>query len=132
MKNKSPLLDTNIIIDVLNGEETALSYIESLETVLVPAVAVFEILAGCYGERKGQKEQALRIFDGCEVVEFSLPDALIAAELLLRSSSKSKKKIIDYFIAGTASTNSLVVATRNPSDFKSVKAFAPYKLKSKR
>jgi len=129
MRKSAPLIDTNIIIDVLNGDENALAYLEGLDSLFVPSVAVFEVLAGCFGKRKGQYEQAMRIFDACEIVDFSSPDAIFAADLLLKSPTKSKNRIMDFFIAGTADTNSFEVATRNVRDFKSIAAFAPYKLK---
>ena len=126
MRKAAPLLDTNVIIDILNGNKNALEYAEGLSTLLVPAVAVFEVLVGCTGKRKNQKKKALQIFDACEIVEFSQADAVYASELYIKKPID--KHILDYFIAGTANTNSLEVATRNTQDFKAVQAFEPYKL----
>jgi len=126
MKESTPLLDTNIIIDVLNGSEPARNYIKSLPVLRVPSVAVFEVLTGCTGKRKKQKPVALEIFEACEIVDFSKSDAEYAAELF--NADPSKKRTLDYFIAGTAHTHALSVATRNPKDFRSVDAFKPYEL----
>jgi len=126
MKKSAPLLDTNIIIDVLNGSEAARNYIKSLPVLRVPSVTVFEVLTGCTGKRKKQKLIALEIFEACEIVDFSKSDAEHAAALF--NADPSKKKILDYFISGTAQTHGLRVATRNPKDFKSIDAFKPYDL----
>lgn len=125
--SKAFLLDSNIIIDVLNGEEAARDYFKSLPIRRVSAASVFEVLVGCTGKRKKQLPIARELFRVCEVVDFSLEDAERAAELFIASTRK-KEKILDYFIAATAENKALEVATRNVRDFKSVKAFAPYKL----
>ncbi len=126
MKTPAPLLDTNIIIDVLNGSEPARDYIKSLSVLRVPSIAVFEVLTGCTGKREKQKPVALEIFEACEIVDFSKSDAEHAAELF--NANPSKKRTLDYFIEGTAHTHALGVATRNPRDFQSVDAFRPYHL----
>ena len=127
MKTSAPLLDANIIIDVLNGSEHGRDYIKSLPVLRVPSIAVFEVLTGCTGKREKQKPIALEIFQACEILDFSKSDAEHAAELF--HADPSKKRILDYFIAGTAHTHALRVATRNPKDFHSVEVFKPYDLK---
>ena len=81
MKKGAPLLDTNIIIDLLNGSEQARDYLKSLPLLQVSSIAVFEVLTGCTGERKKQKPIALEIFEACKIVDFSKSDAEHAAEL---------------------------------------------------
>ena len=126
MKKNAPLLDTNIIIDVLNGSEQARNYLKSLSVIRVPSIAVFEVLTGCTGERKKQNPVALEIFEACEILDFSKTDAEYAAKLF--NEDPSKKRTLDYFIAGTAHTHALSVATRNPKDFRTIEAFKPYDL----
>ena len=126
MNNSAPLLDTNIIIDVLNGHEAARQYLKSLSVLRVSSVSVFEVFAGCTGKRKQQLAVAREIFDVCEVIELTHSAAAYAAEQYMKAPSKNK--ILDYFIAGVAVVNGLELATRNPKDFKSVKAFAPYQI----
>ncbi len=118
------LLDSNIVIDHLNGIDNATDYLESLPVLRVSSATVFEVLVGCTGRRAAQSETAQEFFNICDVIEFSGADAEHAAELF--TAAPSKKKILDYFIAGTASTHAFAVATRNPKDFQSVDAFKPY------
>jgi predicted nucleic acid-binding protein len=126
----SPLLDSNIIIDLCNGRAEARDYLKQFETIRIPSVAAFETLAGCTGERRSQLDMARVIFEAAEIVSFGLEAAEHSAELYMESGSD--KYLLDYFIAGTAKEHGLEVATRNPKDFKSVKAFEPYTLKTKR
>ncbi|MCK5843995.1 MAG: PIN domain-containing protein, partial [Victivallales bacterium] len=118
------LLDSNIVIDHLNGIANATDYLESLPVLRVSSTTVFEVLAGCTGRRAAQSETAKEFFNICDIIEFSGVDAEHAAERY--AMAPSKKKILDYFIAGTASTHGFSVATRNPRDFQSVDAFEPY------
>ena len=126
MTKPAPLLDTNIIIDVLNGNKLARDYLKSLPVLKVSSISVFEVVAGCTGERQKQLPIAREIFEVCEVIELSQLAAEHAA--IEFTKSPQKNKILDLLIAGTAATNELEVATRNPKDFKSVKAFEPYNL----
>ena len=127
---KSPLLDSNIIIDLCNGRTEARDYLKQFDTIRIPSIAAFETLAGCTGERKGQADIARIIFEAAEIVPFGLEAAEHSAELYTESGSD--KNLLDYFIAGTAKEHGLDVATRNPKDFKSVKTVEPYKLSRKR
>jgi predicted nucleic acid-binding protein len=118
-------LDSNIIIDCCNGREEARRYLKQFDVLQIPAVAAFEVLAGCTGVREQQREIAAIIFEAAEIIPFGLGAAEHAAECYAKT--KSKVNLMDYFIAGTAKEHSLVVATRNPKDFRTVKAVEPYK-----
>jgi len=126
--SKPVLLDSNIVIDVLNGIESARRYFKRLSVRRISAATVFEVLVGCTGKRKNQLPVAQELFRVCEVVDFTQEDASRAAELFIESPRK-KEKILDYFIAATAENNGMEIATRNARDFKTVKAFEPYRLK---
>lgn len=121
------LLDSNIIIDHLNDEQKATDYLETLPVLRVSSATVFEVLSGCTGTRSRQLDVARELFSICDVIDFSHPDAECAGGLYRKSPAK--KKVLDYFIAATADTHALAVATRNPKDFQSVEAVEPYRLK---
>ena len=123
----TPLLDSNIVIDVLNGVEAARLYFKQLAVRRISSTTVFEVLAGCSGERKKQLPVARELFRVCEVLDFTRADAERAAELFLKSKRK-KEKMLDFFIAATAENNGLELATRNTRDFRNIEAFAPYSL----
>ena len=124
----TPLLDSNILIDVLNGVEAARLYFKQLAVRRISSTTVFEVLTGCSGDRKNQRPIARELFRVCEVLDFTQADAERAAELFLKSNRK-KVKMIDFFIAATAENNGLKLATRNTKDFKNIEAFSPYNLK---
>lgn len=122
---KSPLLDSNIIIDCCNGKEEARKYLKQFDVLRIPAVSVFEVLAGCTGSRESQREIASVIFEVSEIVPFGAVAAEHAATVFTKT--KNKGRILDYFIAGTAKEYDLVLSTRNPRDFRAVKTVEPYK-----
>lgn len=114
--NKSPLLDSNIIIDCCNGKDESRRYLKQFDVLRIPSVAAFEVLAGCTGARESQRNIASVIFEAAEIIPFGLGAAEHAASLYAKT--KSKGNLMDYFIAGTAKEHDLIVATRNPKDFK--------------
>jgi len=119
------LIDSNIIIDHLNGVDAATEYLDSLPVIRVSSTTVFEVLSGCTGTREPQEGKAEELFGICDVIELGEDAARQAAGYYRKNPVKGR--IIDYLIAATAKTHALEVATRNPRDFKSVKAFEPYR-----
>ena len=114
----SPLLDSNIIIDHMNNVDEATAFLDSLSDWIISSITVYEVLAGCTGDRSSQHGIAKKLFGFCSVIS---PDSLIAeAAAEFQRKQKSKRKIADFIIAATANINGLKLATRNPSDFKKI------------
>ena len=118
------LLDSNIIIDHLNGKQQATNFLSDLPVLRVSSATVFEVLAGCVDERIAQLDAARDLFSVCDIIDFSPSEAESAAQMF--RDSQSRKKILDYFIAATAENHHLEVATRNPKDFKKTETLVPY------
>ncbi len=73
------LIDSNIIIDHLNGIDAATEYLDGLPVLRVSSMTVFEVLSGCTGAREPQEEQAEALFGICDVIELSEAAARRAA-----------------------------------------------------
>lgn len=69
------LLDSHILIDVLNGVEAARLYFKQLAVRRISSTTVFEVLTGCSGDRKNQRPVARELFRVCEVLDFTQADA---------------------------------------------------------
>jgi predicted nucleic acid-binding protein len=121
------LLDSNIIIDHLNDIDKATAYLGSLSDWIISSLTIYEVMAGCTGDRTIQLPKARQFFSYCSVIPVDAQIADIAADI--QRKKKTKHKMADYLIAATASSLSLPLATRNPSDFKGIcKASQPYRI----
>lgn len=120
----SVLVDSNILIDLLNGRPEAREYLHSLGQITVSAITYYEVLAGCTGVRSAQLKTAEMLLSVCNVIPVSAQIASQAAEY--QRKQKARRKMADFLIEATAEENSLSLATRNPQDFKHVQTVCPY------
>ena len=56
------LLDTNILIDVLRGEEVALAWLEKQPSPKISVIPWIEVLVGCRDEEADSVQAWLRAF----------------------------------------------------------------------
>lgn len=122
----SVLLDTNIIVDLLNGQPAARDYLRHLQIIHVSSITVYEVLAGCTGNRSSQLHVAEVLFSQCNVVAVSQSIAARAAGYQRRWNQK--RKMADYLIEATAEELGAELATRNPKDFRQARTLVPYTL----
>ena len=122
----SLLLDTNIIVDLLNGHPQARDYLRTLKKINVSSITVYEVLAECTGIRSGQLNVAEVLFSNCNVVSVSQSISTRAAGYQRRWNRK--RKMADFLIEATAEELGFKLATRNPRDFRQVKTVIPYSL----
>ena len=122
----SVLVDTNIMIDLLNGHSEARNYLRALEQINISSITNYEVLAGCIDARAGQLKAAEILLGVCNVIPVSARISSRAAQYQRRW--KSKRKMADFLIEATAQESGLQLATRNPQDFKQVQAVQPYKI----
>ncbi len=105
------LLDTNILIDVLRGEQDALAWLQQQQQG--PAISVItwiEVLVGCRGEETAAVETWLACFP-----RFPLDDAIAREAVRLRQTRGLK--VPNAIILATAVCHGLTLATRNVRDF---------------
>lgn len=122
----SVLVDTNILIDLLNGRPEARTFLRGAGQISVSAITHYEVLAGCSGPRSKQLKVAEMLLSVCHVIPVSAEIASLAARY--QREQKAKRKMADFLIEATAQQNGLQLATRNPQDFKHAKTHLPYKI----
>lgn len=122
----STLVDTNILIDLLNGRPEARNYLRRLGQITISAITHYEVLAGCTETREGQLKAAEMLLSVCNVIPVSADISSLAAQY--QRKQKSKRKMADFLIEATARKNGLQLATRNPQDFKHAKTVLPYQV----
>jgi hypothetical protein len=104
------LLDTNILIDVLRGEPTALAWLESQHQTQISVVTWIEVLVGCRGGESEAVEAWLESFP-----RLPLDDRIARESVRLRQ--QHSLKVPDAIILATARCTDLTLATRNSRDF---------------
>jgi predicted nucleic acid-binding protein len=122
----SVLVDTNILIDLLNGHPEARNYLRSLGKITISAITHYEVLAGCTETREGQLKTAEMLLSACSVIPVSADISSLAAQY--QRKQKAKRKMADFLIEATAQENGLQLATRNPQDFNHARTILPYTL----
>ena len=104
------LLDTNILIDVLRGEEVALRWLEAQGQASISVITWIEVLVGCRGEEREPVELWLEGFR-----RWPVDDAIARESVGLRQ--RHGLKVPDAIILATAVCAGLPLATRNSRDF---------------
>ena len=120
---KQLLLDTNIVIYLLNGDPRYVSLAEKIKDAIcfISIVTWIEVLAGSSYHKKTMNEVAedANIFIRLPLNEKT---SLITAQLLQFSlTEKRKKNFQDTVIAATALTHNIPLLTNNPKDFRRFK-----------
>lgn len=123
-------LDTNILVDILNGKRPAVraryeAEINSGTTIVVSSLAAHELMFGALISRRPDHhaQQARRLLANHEVVDLTAADAYAAARL--RSGLSDRGKGIgsfDTLIAGQALNRGWIMVTANTDEFGRVDA----------
>ncbi len=104
------LLDTNILIDYLNGIEAARAEMARHERRAISVISWIEVLAGTKPAVDASTRQFLSTFERIELTE-AIADRAVA---LRRSPGL---RIPDAVILATAKVENLLLVTRNTKDF---------------
>jgi tRNA(fMet)-specific endonuclease VapC len=110
------LLDTNIIVALLEGDDTVLSHLDLAAEVFVPAVALGELFFGAAKSGRPSENTARveRFASGRAIVS---PDLDVAREYgRLKQYLKKKGRPLpenDIWIAAAARCNGMVLVTRD-------------------
>ena len=117
------LIDTNIIIYYLEGEQAAVSFLRAKRGKLaISSITWMETLSY---PLSAEEEQVVRIFlKEFRLIEISSP----VMELSVEIRRKKKMKLPDAIIAASAVHHDLILVTRNIKDFKgtAVKTSDPF------
>jgi len=104
------LLDTNILIDVLRGEQVARAWLEQQQRPAISVITWIEVLVGCRAEEALIVESWLESFD-------RLPMDQAVAALTVSLRQLHGLKVPDAIILATAQHHGLQLVTRNVRDF---------------
>lgn len=105
------LLDSNILIDVLRGEQQALAWLQADGAgAAISVISWIEILVGCQGEETTTVQTWLQSFPRLEL------NQAIAAETVSCRKALGLK-IPDAIILATARCHGLKLVSRNSRDF---------------
>jgi hypothetical protein len=103
-------LDTNILIDVLKGEPSALAWLEHQQRPAVSLITWMEVLVGCQPDEAPVVKSWLEGFD-----RIAVDPCVAEAAVLLRQ--EHALKLPDAIILASAQCSGFVLATRNTKDF---------------
>ena len=116
------LLDTNVVIDLFNGDDSVIKIISNADEVFVPNIVIGELYYGSYGSKK-TKSNLKRLED------FILSSSVINTDIetagiygYIKNELKKKGSPIpenDIWIAALAKQHSLKILTRD-KHFKSI------------
>ena len=104
------LLDSNVLIDVLQGRRAALAWLETQERAAISVISWIEVLVGC---EPAQLEPVRSWLDGFARFELDQP----VAEMAVFCRHQLGLKVPDAIILATARRHGLILATRNSRDF---------------
>ena len=109
------LIDTNIIIYYLEGEQAAVSFLRTHRGQLaLSSITWMETLSYPFS---ADEELLVRVFlQEFRLIEVSSP----VMELTIETRRKKKIKLPDAIIAASAIHNDLILVTRNIKDFKGI------------
>jgi len=110
------LLDTNIVIALLEGDETLLSRLEEAGEVFIPAIVFGELFFGAAksGRPSENMDKIERFAAGRSILPCDLPVAREYGKLRQRLREKGRPlPENDVWIAATAKCNALVLVTRD-------------------
>jgi len=109
------LLDTNVLIYYLNGDERAISFVDAnLSQSAISAITYLEILVFSYNEEEDKKvRDFLELFTIYEV------DREII-DIAIKIYRTKKVKMADNLIGSSAKLHDLILVTRNVDDFKNM------------
>jgi predicted nucleic acid-binding protein len=107
----TPVFDTNILIDYLNGFQEAARELARYPVAAISTVTWIEVMVGAEGEHE---EKAIRSFLG-QFQQVPVDQAVAEKALLLRR--KHRIRLPDAIIWGTARSTGTLLITRNTNDF---------------
>lgn len=116
---KTYLLDSNVIIDLLNGknqmDEVLRSLISENSRLLCCAVTIAEVYSGMRDHEKDRTDRFLESFEYIDIT----PDIAKKAGLLQREWRKRGKTLLlpDLLLAALAIVQDVVLITQNIKDF---------------
>ena len=114
------LLDTNVLIEILKGNESTVNTVESLdETLAISSISAMELFFGAFDKAETRKlERFISLFHLLHIDESISAKAMTLVKTYAKSHNLN---IPDSLIAATALTNRCPLMTYNLRDFRFIK-----------
>jgi len=121
------LCDTNVIIEILKGNEKTIKIIESirLENIAISSVTVMELYFGALNKRELSKIK--KHLKALNIVHFDNDISELAVSMIESYSKSHGLQIPDAIIAATALSFDMKLFTFNLKDFKYIDELNLYK-----
>ena len=114
------LLDTNVLIEILKGNQKTIQQVESLHiTLYISSITVMELYYGARNKAEIKKlEKFIMLFN---VLHIDKETSIRSTELIKVYAKSHTLDIPDSLIAATALENELTLFTYNTKDFKYIR-----------
>ena len=117
------LLDTNVVVEIVNGDPDIERQVRALgEDLFVSALSVVELDNGVYRDMRLVASRRLRLDIVLATVRL-LPfdqNAVTAHKRIVAATGYSRRKVIDRMIGATAIAHDATLVTRNGTDFRDI------------
>ena len=117
------LLDTNIVVDLADGDENTLANVEALGAgVMMSMMTRIELEGGAYRDRvlvAARRHRLDRVLRSIPVLAFE-EDSAETYGRVLAATGYSRRKVFDRMIAAQALVYRATLVTRNASDFSDI------------
>ncbi len=111
------VLDTNILIEILKGNQTVISKLENFKTTFcISSITVMELYYGALN--KAELFNLKKFISIFEVIELNENISGISTELIFEYAKSHNLAIPDSLIAATAINHKLKLYTLNLKDFR--------------
>lgn len=110
------LLDTNILIEILKGNQETISRVESINIIAISAISAMELYYGAFNKVEVNKlEKFMTLF---EIIDFNEQISQTSTRLIKTYAKSHNLDIPDSLIASTALVNNYKLFTYNLKDFR--------------
>jgi predicted nucleic acid-binding protein len=110
------VLDTDILIDVLRGRESARSFLNDAADRFVPCCSVISVAELHVGMRPEEEADTRAFLDGLVILPVTQEIAEVAGHFK-KSSTSRRLELADCLIAATAFVEGATLATGNVKDY---------------
>jgi hypothetical protein len=110
------VLDTDVLIDVLRGRQTARSFLQDVADRFVPCCSVISVAELYVGMRPEEETGTRTMLDALVVIPVTLEIAEVAGRFKKRTTSR-RLELADCLIAATAFVEGAPLATGNVKDY---------------
>lgn len=110
------VLDTDVLIDVLRGRETARLFLQDIADRFVPCCSVISVAELYVGMRQEEEVGTRTLLDALVIVPVTVEIAEVAGCFKKRTTNR-RLELADCLIAATAFVEGATLATGNVKDY---------------